>query len=722
LSPGFRRALRRCGRFLPAVVGVVVAAAVVVGRFSRLDELGALQGGLLLALLASISVLGLRRVRRVADAQPSTWWEEAEFGALLLVAAYAVALPAGGVDSPLYPVIYLLMAFLVGFFPPRVGLGLTGFAAALDLAIFAAAGALGSRWLTLASHLFFLVVFAALYRLVGLAQRAEENASGTLAERARRRQVAERARQYRLGLHAGEDEPVDNEQWVTAAVKEVEEAVGNALEVAECALRTHTVAVFLLSADDRRLLLHDCRSLADDVIREPFEAHEGIAGAVLKRRMPMRLCGEIKGVTWYAGRKGVRSVLAVPLIDRRGAGLPGNEEGFVRGLLVADRLEPVPFGDDDERLLAATSREVLRAIETERVMGFIRRARDEKEQFYAAIEELNRCTKIDEVLETTLRLANGVTPLDLLAFTTRNEDEEGRVEHRVEKVAGLEKFAQLEGLVFPDNNGFVANAIRHEVVLPGRELKLLEKPLIFDASTVVRGLLSLKVVPIRAGNEPIGALVCGARRRRALDADALRMLKVIALQAGEAFLRARLFAQTERMATTDGLTGLLNHRTFQAKFDEEIARAARNGRKVSLILTDIDHFKSINDTYGHATGDAVLRGVAKILLRCARSTDVVARYGGEEFAIVLPETDMAGGKIIAERIREAVMKHEFQTELGPLKCTLSLGIATYPDVSELKHELFEKTDQCLYHCKRMGRNRSTTVEEMRRSEQEEHVA
>src|SRR5690606_4136491 len=140
-----------------------------------------------------------------------------------------------------------------------------------------------------------------------------------------------------------------------------------------------------------------------------------------------------------------------------------------------------------------------------------------------------------------------------------------------------------------------------------------------------------------------GSLVCGARRRRVLDADAVRMLEVIAMQAGEAFLRAQLFARTEKMATTDGLTGLLNHRTFQAKFDEEIARAARSGRKVTLVLTDIDHFKSINDTYGHATGDAVLRGIAGILERCARSTDVVARYGGEEFAIVLPETDAHGG-------------------------------------------------------------------------------
>jgi diguanylate cyclase (GGDEF)-like protein len=206
--------------------------------------------------------------------------------------------------------------------------------------------------------------------------------------------------------------------------------------------------------------------------------------------------------------------------------------------------------------------------------------------------------------------------------------------------------------------------------------------------------------------------VCGSRRRGVLGADAVRSLELIAGQAAQAILRARLFEQTERMATTDGLTGLVNHRNFQLRFDDELARAARAGRPLAVVLADIDHFKAVNDTYGHATGDAVLRGVAKILQGCARSTDVVARYGGEEFALLLPETDMAGGKQIAERIRTLMEAHRFETELGPLGCTLSLGIAGWPDAAATKAALFEAADACLYHCKRMGRNRSVTVAEM----------
>jgi diguanylate cyclase (GGDEF)-like protein len=166
------------------------------------------------------------------------------------------------------------------------------------------------------------------------------------------------------------------------------------------------------------------------------------------------------------------------------------------------------------------------------------------------------------------------------------------------------------------------------------------------------------------------------------------------------------------MATTDGLTGLFNHRTFQSRYDEAIATARRYGRKVSFILTDIDHFKSVNDTYGHPVGDLVLKGVAKILKDKARDTDVVARYGGEEFAIVMPETDLKGAQVIAERIREAVMAEVFQTDQGPLKVTLSLGICTCPDFGQQKQQLIDLADQCLYFAKRHGRNRSVTVPQM----------
>ena len=127
-------------------------------------------------------------------------------------------------------------------------------------------------------------------------------------------------------------------------------------------------------------------------------------------------------------------------------------------------------------------------------------------------------------------------------------------------------------------------------------------------------------------------------------------------------------------------------------------------------MCDIDHFKTVNDTYGHPAGDLVLKGVAEILERQARQTDSVARYGGEEFALILPETDSAAARAIAERIRISVEAFQFTTDLGPLKVTLSLGVATSPDVAHQKQELIDQADQALYGAKHGGRNRYVVAE------------
>jgi diguanylate cyclase (GGDEF)-like protein len=340
----------------------------------------------------------------------------------------------------------------------------------------------------------------------------------------------------------------------------------------------------------------------------------------------------------------------------------------------------------------------------------MKRTRDEKERFYDAIERLNRTTKPLEVFDATLEVARGMVPVDFAAVTLV-EDREGRQVHRVARVLGAEEgkgTAVLEGLEFKDDTGLVASAVRLGSSLPAKEIDVAKAP-VFDSATRLRGLASLKVIPLRTAQKVLGAVVLGARRAGAYGPEAVRQLEVVAMQAAESIYRARLFEQTERLATTDGLTGLLNHRTFQGRLDEHVAHAQRYGKKLSLILCDIDHFKSVNDTYGHPAGDLVLKAVARTLAKEARATDVVARYGGEEFAIVMPETDTAGALVIAERIRERIGKMVTETDQGPLRVTMSLGVATFPEDATAKAGLVERADGCLYHAKRHGRNQSVAA-------------
>lgn len=164
--------------------------------------------------------------------------------------------------------------------------------------------------------------------------------------------------------------------------------------------------------------------------------------------------------------------------------------------------------------------------------------------------------------------------------------------------------------------------------------------------------------------------------------------------------------QLQEMANRDGLTGLYNHRYFHEQLSQDFLRAKRYHENLSCILFDIDFFKKFNDTYGHQTGDVVLRALATVIQRATRESDLAARYGGEEFAIVLYYTDGAAAYQAAERLRTMVESHEVQDNGNVLRVTISVGVATFPHekIHDSK-ELIEHADQALYKAKDNGRNR-----------------
>jgi diguanylate cyclase (GGDEF)-like protein len=172
----------------------------------------------------------------------------------------------------------------------------------------------------------------------------------------------------------------------------------------------------------------------------------------------------------------------------------------------------------------------------------------------------------------------------------------------------------------------------------------------------------------------------------------------------QAFLTIALHSEIADLATTDGLTGLHNHRTFQEKLSEELKRAERYGRSLSVLMIDIDHFKAVNDIYGHQTGDSVLRTTARIIKDSLRSVDFTARYGGEEFVAILPETECVGAFTVAERIRTHVSEYLFIHDDKRLHITVSLGFSCYPNDAKTQQQLIGKADEFLYFAKENGRN------------------
>lgn len=159
------------------------------------------------------------------------------------------------------------------------------------------------------------------------------------------------------------------------------------------------------------------------------------------------------------------------------------------------------------------------------------------------------------------------------------------------------------------------------------------------------------------------------------------------------------------IASTDGLTGLFNHRTFQDALRRDLHRAERADRPLSLVLLDVDHFKHFNDTYGHPAGDAVLRAIGKLLLASVRIGDVAARYGGEEFVLILPDTDVAGSTLLAERLRANIAKMRVKIAGKSITVTASMGVATTQGkCAKMNSELVSAADTALYAAKDAGRN------------------
>jgi diguanylate cyclase (GGDEF)-like protein len=210
--------------------------------------------------------------------------------------------------------------------------------------------------------------------------------------------------------------------------------------------------------------------------------------------------------------------------------------------------------------------------------------------------------------------------------------------------------------------------------------------------------------PITSQGRVVGVINVELIEPRLTPAD-FDLLMTLAGYAAVALEKARLYEQTQELATTDGLTNLLNYRAFWLALERELERSMRYGLPLSLIMIEIDKFKRYNDTYGHLRGDEVIRLVARVLRQEHRAQiDMVARYGGDEFMILLPHTTKTVAAEIAERIRRAVETTPLISESEVASVTLSLGVSTYPEDGKSTDALVEAADRSMYKAKERGGN------------------
>ena len=219
-------------------------------------------------------------------------------------------------------------------------------------------------------------------------------------------------------------------------------------------------------------------------------------------------------------------------------------------------------------------------------------------------------------------------------------------------------------------------------------------------------LKSHLTLPLAVEGEILGCLSLNSDEPNAFDAQDLQFLSVIGYQMAASLKHFQRFSSVKNMATYDTLTGLYNRRYFEERLGVEAEKSFYSGVPLSLVMVDLDHFKKVNDTFGHTEGDQILCKISSLLKNSVRRKDTVARYGGEEFILILPEAGLEQSFVIAERIRQSVEKTLFEVERAQVNLTLSMGISNFPSHRvKSKEELIKMADQALYDAKRGGRNR-----------------
>jgi diguanylate cyclase (GGDEF)-like protein len=476
---------------------------------------------------------------------------------------------------------------------------------------------------------------------------------------------------------------------------ELDTALGRILDVALEATAAHAVLYFDL--DRQRELAHlrvargpaalvpDCAvPLGSDPFSFLVERGQTFYATDFKRLL--------HELPWYRGRVEVGTLLAVPV----------RVSDVILGTLVADQLEIQAFTGREPRLLAGIAELAAEAIRATRASLGREELDAEFKAVYPISQRLAMLAREGEVRELLLRSARHLAHLEGGAVVMSDD-----LETRYVVEAGFGWPAEfLKREVALDErtwSAWVLRSAEEAYLLESRSEESRMPVLVLDEPT--GGAESLLAVPLRARGRTLGALVLTGARGT-FDASSRRVLEILANQAAATIQLIKDKEQQRQLAVRDGLTGLYNRRAFGELLVAAIANEDRRpGGSLGLAILDLDHFKKLNDTYGHPAGDAALRSLARLLDQHLRKGDQAARYGGEEFVVILPGSDAERSFGAAERLRGALEKHRFVFEGARIPLSASLGLAVWPGDGREPEPLLAAADRALYAAKQAGRNR-----------------
>jgi diguanylate cyclase (GGDEF)-like protein len=487
------------------------------------------------------------------------------------------------------------------------------------------------------------------------------------------------------------------EQW--AAIESVVDTIlDTALSVLRRTIDANTIAVLFPTADGGyKLRRYDSKSdciNADAVIYPGV----GVLGGFLKDGLKQLKLNEIVSdsmtLYYYTRDAGIRSLIASPI---------ATDDNVTRGTVIADSVEPKHFSDEDHNALSLVARFVGLSV----YYAYVYNEHRLEHQRIVAMSTIEKHffqnLDIEAILDKMIEIIPFAIACDRITISLAGPD----TTQAVVKRAWGQDADLFRGLAFSPSNKSLIGLLYSKNMSLSRNFSDDRNETRYQASEPSSGdLQSFLALPIGV-DECKGGVLCESSRKDAFSQSNHDLLARIATSAGLAIEKLQIFEQAKTLATHDGLTGLLNHREFQAVLKDEITRAIRYNDRLSLVICDIDYFKKINDTHGHQFGDTVLKGIAATLKDNIRDgVDIAARYGGEEFALILVKTDGGNAVETCERIRQNIADTVHRAAHGEdIRVTMSFGIAVYGQHAKQLDAFISKADKALYRAKGNGRNR-----------------
>jgi diguanylate cyclase (GGDEF)-like protein len=442
---------------------------------------------------------------------------------------------------------------------------------------------------------------------------------------------------------------------------DLDEVLNQVLEIVRDYFHLQSGSIMLLDESTQQLTVRahfgDCVLPSDVAV--PYG--QGIAGTAAKARRPI-YSADVTTDPRYLGKSGnTRSELAIPLMVR----------DEVVGVLDCHSDRPDFFDNETVDLLTLFATQASIGLQNAKLYSMLQRRAAQLEAINAIAKRTTVEIDLKELLDRLCIQLPHSFPVEHVAIFLRDED--GYLILRAQQ--GSLPRALKVGEAMPEGYAYTSEGDgREEVSLP---------------------LVSF--------GENLGLLVCVTTQGDAFLPNDIQALESVADILATATQNARYVDRVRQLAFRDGLTGVFNRRYFDSRLVEEITRAARYGGGVSVLMIDLDHFKNINDEFGHMIGDDVLRAASTIFNRHLRKVDVVCRYGGEEFAVVLPATQGGSAAAVANKLRLAVANAQYAGVNLPV--TISIGVAEFPANGITRDDIVRSADMALYQAKETGRNR-----------------